>query len=520
VIRLRLTPPSHFISTSSLQYVYVTYASDSDRLPTPNGAACQQHVVRRELGLCLSGRHIDGSPLRLVFVPTCTSSKRISQFEVRSLSAFFVQPKLILAIEPQNEYAMPPAVRGVTWATAVEAIPDHPVPLRVQQARIEANEEELYLPGARLSLAITANPWQQQMINYYFNELVRGHYPFADSGISSHIRHALQRSPVVCGTAALLAQLHHQHVLTDRAYTELRTRLLTQLHDDAKDLVGDSCEGPDNVFAVLQLASCFSFLGGCEERSHYLAQAIKWVQELLDGDPLTIMHREGEWVRFLIKVTMWFDVLDAVTRGDTPQLLVYHRLLHARAGRHMDEGTDPASMVPISGCESGVVLVLAEIAALAAWKRDEKAASHSRTVQLLHTGNRIRNQLRDLPELDAASASTENETTSTRTVERAVFRACAHVYLHTVLSNNKQDCHYIATAAAETISLLARLPTSHLVLRLVVLGICIAGCINDSSETRQVLAGRFTRESVEVVLSSGSSVDMQLSQVCSPLSDI
>jgi hypothetical protein len=358
------------------------------------------------------------------------------------------------------------------------------------------------------------------MINYYLNEVIRNQYSLADSGIPSLIRQSLQRSRSVCGSAILLAQLHHQHVLTEKAHPELRMQLITRLHDDAKIVVGTSCEGPDDVFAVLQLVSCFSFLGGCDGRSHYLLYAVEWVKGLLANDTISVVQREDEWTRFVVKAAMWFDVLDAVSRGSTPHLLICCRILYADAGKHVDHHSGSASMRPVSGCETAVFLALAEIAALAARKRADDDEDRLCLAQLIDAGNRIGSQLSALPELSATSTSTEDGATRASALECAVFRACARVYLRTVMSTNMPDCPDIAAAAAETIALVDRLPANRLVLRLVALGICIAGCVDNNAETREALSDRFTSQSIEVVLSDGSSVLLQLSQVRILSSDI
>ena len=79
-----------------------------------------------------------------------------------------------------------------------------------------------------------------------------------------------------------------------------------------------------------------------------------------------------------------------------------------------------------------------------------------------------------------------------RRLTNDIFRASARVYLHTVLSGDYPSCPEIVDAVTEVIECLKRVPldkalVSRSVLRSVVFGICIAGCLTDSPEQRLFL---------------------------------
>jgi hypothetical protein len=350
---------------------------------------------------------------------------------------------------------------------------------------------------------VDTDAWTQQLLKHYIGDVVGREYLLADPNVHHLIWKSVLRSPTAYKGAVLLARLDHQ---SRSDPCESRANLLTALeHEAAGVLAGRPCADDGDAFAALQLVSCFLFLGGRGRWSHYLDLAVDWVRGLLDGSPVDAaetLHRQDEWARFLIKTTMWFDVLGSVTRGQAPRLLLHYRGLYAGV-RAVDDGSAPTSMMPVMGCESAIVLALAETSALAAWKDAEEARGRFSAVRLVNAGARIERELLG-PAPDAGAAPGEGDATRARRLTSAVFRASARVYLHSVLSGDMPGCPEIAGAVAETVGALRRVPAGdaraeRAVVRMVVFSICVAGCMSDDAGTREFLAGRLERQQLEGV---------------------
>ena len=84
-----------------------------------------------------------------------------------------------------------------------------------------------------------------------------------------------------------------------------------------------------------------------------------------------------------------------------------------------------------------------------------------------------------------------------------IFRASAKVYLHTVLSGDFPACPEIQSAVTETIRALHDVPDQpsvhRSVVRSVVFGICIAGCLTDDQRQRTFLLRMLERQQQESV---------------------
>jgi len=79
-----------------------------------------------------------------------------------------------------------------------------------------------------------------------------------------------------------------------------------------------------------------------------------------------------------------------------------------------------------------------------------------------------------------------------RRLTNEIFRASARVYLHTVLSGENPSCPEIMHGVADTIHALRQVPTesprvNRDVIRSVVFGICICGCLTDDRGQRAFL---------------------------------
>jgi hypothetical protein len=380
---------------------------------------------------------------------------------------------------------------------SMEVVPQH------QQHDAAYNCGPLAIPFCDLS-PFFQNPWQQPWVKHYLHNVVQREYLLADGSVSQLIWTSLQESETAREGACLLATLHQQSL---GGAQQPRAKLLTMLNHKASAILSaQGCKDDGDAFAALQIVSCFLFLGGRGQWARYLDLAIDWVDRIFafsNADMTETLRRQSDWARFLIKTTMWFDVLSSVTKRTAPSLLSKYRELHH--GALIDEEGSPASMLPIMGCESAIVLALAETSALARYKDTEISLGRLSMPRLVASGQRIEQlylQNSHYP-LEVHNPA-ESDSEKCRRLTSAVFRASARIYLHTVLSGDSPGCPEIMAAVNDTVACLRRVPeedklAERAVVRMVVFSICIAGCLTNYQPHREYLLGRLASQQVEAV---------------------
>ena len=218
---------------------------------------------------------------------------------------------------------------------------------------------------------------------------------------------------------------------------------------------------------------------------------------------------------------MWFDVLASVTQMRVPRFLeVYRSIFGPKQEAYIESAASPAlSMIPIMGCENHIVLAIAEISELSHWKEMQTRIGCLSMPKLVQRGMEIEQKYLQrntggmfpqdsylAPPAGASYAGAEaREIYHKRKLTNDIFRASARVYLHTVLSGDYPSSPEISAAVTETIECLKRIPQannaalSRSVVRSVVFGICICGCLTDQPSQQAFLREMLEQQEVEVV---------------------
>lgn len=276
------------------------------------------------------------------------------------------------------------------------------------------------------------------------------------------------------------------------------------------------------AMAGLQYVSSVLFEGGFGDWDEYLSNiACAWVETNVLApfkqggdayliDRLSRMTRDDELGSFIVRTTMWFEVLASVTMVRTPRFLEVYRMLFDGARIVEIDGVASTSeadfsMLQVMGCDNITFLALAEISALAAWKERETKAQTLSSVELVKRGSHIEahyltnSSEGGISEASAGASSrqaTNNNDDSLENRRRLtadIFRASARLYLHTVLSGDKPSVREISEGVRETVEALKRVPTERdselrrSVVRSVVFPICLAGCMTDDAGHRRTL---------------------------------
>ncbi|KAL5526005.1 hypothetical protein ACEPAG_7343 [Sanghuangporus baumii] len=266
------------------------------------------------------------------------------------------------------------------------------------------------------------------------------------------------------------------------------------------------------AMAGLQCISSFLFAGGVGGWDFFLDVACTWADMVFKrsrhfaGDAylleeLTKMKRENELMSFIVRTTMWFEVLASVTMVREPKFLEVYQVLFADSARIVEVDGQATrteaefSMLEVMGCDNLTFLALAEISALAAWKEEQTKNQTLSFVELQERKSKIEDHcLRALAEAEASvfrdgSALGADSLKNRRRLTADIFRASARLYLHTVLSGDNPGVKEIRDGARDTINALKRVPPEPKslrcsVVRSVVFPLCLAGCMTDDTTER------------------------------------
>ncbi|KAG2146136.1 fungal-specific transcription factor domain-containing protein [Suillus bovinus] len=190
-------------------------------------------------------------------------------------------------------------------------------------------------------------------------------------------------------------------------------------------------------------------------------------------------------MRFIVKTSMWYDILASVTLIRRPMFKVLRTLCDPSSTALVD-GRQELSMIGVMGCDTLNVIALAEIADLARWKEDLKYTGSLSVPELVRRGQRIETILKTT-NVDDYLHPAETEKCRLRRLTSAIFRTSALVYLHSVLSGDYPLCPEIMNFVTETVACLRRaedVSTSRHVVRSMVFNICVCGCLTDDPQFR------------------------------------
>jgi len=215
--------------------------------------------------------------------------------------------------------------------------------------------------------------------------------------------------------------------------------------------------------------------------------------------PQDALMRCTSTTRFIIKTSMWFDVLASATRVERPYFLDVFRDIFDPNGAYIEGASvpDELSMLPVMGCENHIVWALAEISNLACWKDLQKKRGALSMPELVKRGTKIEAFI--MPPVTPPVFYTHLE--QTRILTSQIFRASARVFLHSVLSGDYPSCKEIAEGVTDTIEWLKQVPdrNARSVVRSVVFSICICGCLTDIPWQREFLLTRLDMQRSESV---------------------
>ncbi|KZW02895.1 hypothetical protein EXIGLDRAFT_375985 [Exidia glandulosa HHB12029] len=346
-----------------------------------------------------------------------------------------------------------------------------------------------------------------QFVFHYLKEVLPIQYLLADqTTIRQWTYNLAQTSESTRSALCLLAALH-QHCMAQMSITGPvgSTTELDVFYSNTRNALRSAktiTEG--DAMASLHVISSFLFAGGRGPWHEYLDIASRWVESVLQDPrfptPRDALRHASESVRFIIRATFWFDCLAAVSQLRSPQFLHIYRQLFGMPIATIDSDDPDVSMMDVMGCSATGFLSLAEIAALAHWKEEQRKLGKLSYPRLVERGHEIENRYLsshiyepgDVSYVGGANTGlllTPDGVEFRRRLVSNVFRASAKVYLHSVISGGFPETPEIASGVQETINCLKAVPgysdASRVVVRSVVFSICIAGCMTDDATQQE-----------------------------------
>ncbi|KAG2154034.1 fungal-specific transcription factor domain-containing protein [Suillus clintonianus] len=329
------------------------------------------------------------------------------------------------------------------------------------------------------------NNHQNSLLQHYMKHVLPIQFSHAEGSIDIIVWTLIHSSNTAREAACLLADLHLRST-TQSGSIGYNTPEDRDVYRHAQRAMKPVTEG--DAFASLCMVSYLRFSGGQWRWQAFLDGACRFSLALLEGkhtSPASALMSCTESMRFIIKTSMWFDVLASATQIRRPMFEVLHSL-YDPSGIALVDGRPELSMMDVMGCDTNIVIALAEIAGLAYWKEARSRTGSLSVPELVRRGQRIEAILNNT-NVNNHSHGAETEKSRRRRLTSDVFRSSALVYLHSVLSGDHPLCPEILYNVTETIKCLGRtedVGTARHVVRSVVFSICVCGCLTDDPAFR------------------------------------
>ncbi|KII85128.1 hypothetical protein PLICRDRAFT_45259 [Plicaturopsis crispa FD-325 SS-3] len=345
------------------------------------------------------------------------------------------------------------------------------------------------------------------LVGHYFDNVVDIQYLLADQSVKNLIQNTM-RDPMAHGAIRVLSGMHFARV-AGRSFHDTDYPAEWRKMEDSL-ICRQPNLGEADAMAALHLVSVYLFNGGMGHWATFIDLAWRYSTRMLHHNfypPEVMLKSMTPSNQFIVKATMWFDVLGAASQSSMPLFMEDYRALFKPTGSLINnELPHPPSymdMLPVMGCENHIVWALAEISALAVWKDEQLRRKCLDYMDLARRGREIEEYL-DIP----SRSQTDDPLSRNRHLTSEVFRHSARVYLHSVVSGDYPHVSKIAAGVRDTIDVLktirGTLPThrritARSVVRSVVFSIFICGCLTEDRDTRSYLAGCLDAQKSESV---------------------
>ncbi|KAG8903639.1 hypothetical protein FRB99_002914 [Tulasnella sp. 403] len=378
------------------------------------------------------------------FGPAYTGIMSEGYFPAQPLST---SPPPVMATSSASSNAVVPARSRQNTNTSRGYLPQPPpvftpfVPTTGQQNPAFGTITIAYKPQIRTPLADPSRSlsnFQETLVFYYFNRGVRRmQYLLADdstTGVTDVMYDLVIRDPLgpVTNAICALASLHDTRLRIAHGLLHPED---PHAHDNAQKLYSDTVIQlskkagqftPVEAIASLHLLSFWLFCGGGGDWASALGMAGDWLMrsEVMNDalDPVEVLERWPAAQRFAAQGTLWFDILGSCSMRQTPRFIQLYRRMRERNkrvgasggttqqilfGSQQKKVTGQASelMNQVMGCDDDIMLALAEIADLAAWKEKQMELRTLSVRELVERGRLIEEGLNNTKVISTSAKS-------------------------------------------------------------------------------------------------------------------
>lgn len=257
------------------------------------------------------------------------------------------------------------------------------------------------------------------------------------------------------------------------------------------------------AFALFdEVMACASRSAQHQDQSKLMTVILETGQPLwtISGNSVHIWSPQQAGFRFYAGLLTFIDVVAGTALQEAPKLLQYHPDILAR----IDEGAPVLSdakirLSSIIGCRNWVIRSIAEISALASWKREQSQTNSLSIMELANRAASIANDLKtgivglqSCPTPVSPSSSDPctpfnlHPSSSASFTSTLIWAHAAQLYLSDVVSGWQLFNAEVRNSVSDIIQLLQDVPTYQL--RALAWPICVAGCLALESEESSFLA--------------------------------
>ena len=269
----------------------------------------------------------------------------------------------------------------------------------------------------------------------------------------------------------------------------------------------------NDAMAALHAVSVFLFDGGQGAWSAFLDIASAYVMAVLENPRY---HRNYAMAlqscnpkdEFIVKTTIWFDVIGSITTQEQPRLLSAIRELFDPNRSFIGSHSSYSMMSPM-GCENVVVWALAEASSLSCWKRSSKRKGNLSQRELVHKAEEIEIHLEPQPPLPQPPLESPEEWS--RLLTSRIFRSSTKLFLQSIVNGDHPRVPEIRRCVDETFKCIVDFPSivsgkKSAIVRSTVLGIFLCGSLTDDPVKKHLLALHLMQEAGEDGVGNTSTV--------------
>jgi len=358
------------------------------------------------------------------------------------------------------------------------------------------------------SITFPSNILPDYLINdsmrQYVNNVVKIQYLLGDKLVLPEmIWEAVSRHAASKEAVSLLSQAYYSRQVNRNSFM-LQDETVQHRVSKLKDmlLVAENRFNSDDAMAALHIVSLYLFDGGQGRWDEFLNFACSYTIRVLEdprngGSYPDRLERVSQKDQFVIKTTIWFDVLASVTTMKPPRLLNYIRQLFQPTLNWIPR---TYTMLTPMGCENTVVWALAETSYLAYWKAKSISQGNLSIRQLVTQVQEIEPYLLPGPRPIEPREGPEGWS---RFLTSEIFRTSTRLFLKTVESGDHPHVPEIRNCVEDTLAAIVGFPApeagldylaASAVIRSTVFGFYICGSLTDSEPVLNVLQSRLTQK--------------------------